>query len=162
MAMHRLAQRNLPVLLVAAGLPQLPGRLGKAKSYAERLFDFPFIGPLNPDESRVALVNPAEKEGATYNEDAVQFILQETEGYPYFLQEWGKHAWDAAPCSPVTLADAQIASITAVAALDASFFHVRFDRLTPKEKDYVRAMAELGPGPHRSGDIATKLGKQVI
>jgi hypothetical protein len=161
MAMHRLAQRNLPVLLVAAGLPQLPGRLGKAKSYAERLFDFPFIGPLNPDESRAALVNPAEKEGATYDEDAVQFILQETEGYPYFLQEWGKHAWDAAPCSPVTLADAEIASITAVAALDASFFHVRFDRLTPKEKDYLRAMAELGPGPHRSGDIATKLGKQV-
>lgn len=161
MAMHRLAQRNLPVLLVAAGLPQLPGRLGKAKSYAERLFDFPFIGPLNPDESRAALVNPAEKEGATYNEDAVQFILRETEGYPYFLQEWGKHAWDAAPSSPVTLADAELASITAVAALDASFFHVRFDRLTPKEKDYLRAMAELGPGPHRSGDIATKLGKQV-
>jgi AAA ATPase domain len=161
MAMHRLAQRNLPVMLVAAGLPQLPGRLGKAKSYAERLFDFPFIGPLNPDESRAALVKPAEDEGAAYDEDAVQLILQETEGYPYFLQEWGKHAWDAAPASPISLADAEMASITAVAALDASFFHVRFDRLTPKEKNYLRAMAELGGGPHRSGDIAAKLGKQV-
>jgi hypothetical protein len=161
MAMHRLAQRNLPVMLVAAGLPQLPGRLGKAKSYAERLFDFPFIGPLNADESRAALVNPAENEGATYDEDAVQLILLKTEGYPYFLQEWGKHAWDAAPVSPISLADAEMASVTAVAALDASFFHVRFDRLTPKEKDYLRAMAELGAGPHRSGDIAAKLGKQV-
>lgn len=161
MAMHRLAQRNLPVMLVAAGLPQLPGRLGKAKSYAERLFDFPFIGPLNPDESRAALVKPAEEEGAAYDEDAVQLILQETEGYPYFLQEWGKHAWDAAPASPISLADAEMASITAVAALDASFFHVRFDRLTPREKNYLRAMAELGGGPHRSGDIAAKLGKQV-
>jgi hypothetical protein len=161
MAMHRLAQRNLPVMLVAAGLPQLPGRLGKAKSYAERLFDFPFIGPLNADESRAALVNPAENEGATYDEDAVQLILLKTEGYPYFLQEWGKHAWDAAPVSPISLADAEMASVTAVAALDASFFQVRFDRLTPKEKDYLRAMAELGTGPHRSGDIAAKLGKQV-
>jgi hypothetical protein len=161
MAMHRLAQRNLPVMLVAAGLPQLPGRLGKAKSYAERLFDFPFIGPLTPKDSRDAIINPAQGEGADFEEDAVRFILEKTQGYPYFLQEWGKHSWDAADESPITLADVESASITAVAALDAGFFHVRFDRLTPKEKEYLRAMAEIGPGPHRSGDIAVKLGKSV-
>ena len=161
MAMHRLAQRNLPVMLVAAGLPQLPGRLGKAKSYAERLFDFPFIGPLSPDESREALVEPAAAEDAGFEPEAVDLIIEKTQGYPYFLQEWGKHSWDAAAKSPITLADAETASITALAALDAGFFHVRFDRLTPKEKDYLRAMAELGPGPHRSGDIAEKLQKSV-
>ncbi len=161
MAMHRLAQRNLPVILVAAGLPQLPGRLGKAKSYAERLFDFPFIGPLTPEDSRAAIVNPAQEEGATFEEDAVSFILEKTKGYPYFLQEWGKHSWDAADESPITLEDVESASITAVVALDAGFFHVRFDRLTPKEKEYLRAMAEIGTGPHRSGDIAEKLGKSV-
>lgn len=161
MAMHRLAQRNLPVMLVAAGLPQLPGRLGKAKSYAERLFDFPFIGPLTPDESRKALVEPAAAEDAAFEPEAVDLIIEKTQGYPYFLQEWGKHSWDAAAKSPITLADAETASITALAALDAGFFHVRFDRLTPKEKDYLRAMAELGPGPHRSGDIAEILHKSV-
>ena len=161
MAMHRIAQRNLPLMLVAAGLPQLPGRLGKAKSYAERLFDFPFIGPLDKNESNKAIVNPALAENVDYQTEAVDFIYNETQGYPYFLQEWGKHAWDAASESPITVEDTKNASITAVAALDASFFHVRFDRLTPKEKDYLRAMAELGPGPHRSGDIATKLKKSV-
>ncbi len=161
MAMHRIAQRNLPVMLVAAGLPQLPGRLGKAKSYAERLFDFPFIGPLDKNESNVAIVNPALDEDVIYEPEAVDFIYKETQGYPYFLQEWGKHAWDAALESPITLEDAKTASITAVAALDAGFFHVRFDRLTPKEKEYLRAMAELGSGPHRSGDIAAKLKKSV-
>lgn len=160
-AMHRIAQRNLPVILVAAGLPQLPGKLGKAKSYAERLFDFPFIGPLSPGDSRSALVNPAAEEDVAFEEPAIARIIEKTEGYPYFLQEWGKHSWDAAAETPITLADADAASITALAALDAGFFHVRFDRLTPKEKEYLRAMAALGPGPHRSGDIAEQLGKQV-
>ncbi len=161
MAMHRIAQRNLPLMLVAAGLPQLPGRLGKAKSYAERLFDFPFIGPLDEEKSAEAIVNPARKEGVEFDDDAVALIYQETEGYPYFLQEWGKHAWDAADASPISAEDVDIASQTALAALDGGFFHVRFDRLTPKEKDYLRAMAQLGPGPHRSGDIAEQLGKSV-
>ena len=95
------------------------------------------------------------------NEDALMRIVRETHGYPYFLQEWGKHSWDAASESPINLSDVQSASITAIAALDASFFRVRFDRLTPTEKRYLRAMAELGPGPHRSGDIAEKLGRDV-
>jgi hypothetical protein len=160
-ALHRCAQQQVPVMLVGAGLPQLPGRMGRAKSYAERLFDFPFIGPLDAQAARAALVVPAAELGVHYEPAAVARILDETEGYPYFLQEWGKHAWDAADASPITLDDVQAASATAVAALDASFFRVRFDRLTPAEKRYLRAMAELGPGPHRSGDIATLLGRKV-
>jgi len=160
-ALHRISQKGLPVMLVGAGLPQLPGRMGKAKSYAERLFDFPLIGPLEAAEARMAIVNPARDEGVEFEESALEHILAKTEGYPYFLQEWGKHSWEAANKSPITLRDCESASITATAALDASFFRVRFDRLTPSEKKYLRAMAELGAGPHRSGDIADQLGRQV-
>jgi len=160
-ALHRTAQRSLPVVLVGAGLPQLPGRMGRAKSYAERLFDFPQVGPLPPAAARIAIAKPAKDQGVTVAEDALQRIVQETHGYPYFLQEWGKHAWDAAQASPITLPDVARASQTAVAALDESFFRVRFDRLTPLEKKYLRAMAELGPGPHRSGDIADQLNRNV-
>jgi Cdc6-related protein, AAA superfamily ATPase len=160
-ALHRAAQRRLPVVLVGAGLPQLRGRMGRAKSYAERLFDFPEIGPLSPDASRQALTKPAEAQNVRFEEPALARILKETQGYPYFIQEWGKHAWDAADMSPITAEDVQRASITAIAALDESFFRVRFDRLTPLEKRYLRAMSELGPGPHRSGDIADVLGRSV-
>ena len=160
-ALHRAAQRSLPVVLVGAGLPQLPGRMGRAKSYAERLFDFPQIGPLSPEAARIAIAKPALDQGAKVNDDALQRIVQETHGYPYFLQEWGKHAWDTADASPITLQDVEQASRTAIATLDESFFRVRFDRLTPLEKKYLRAMAELGPGPHRSGDIADQLKREV-
>ena len=160
-ALHRTAQRSLPVVLVGAGLPQLPGRMGRAKSYAERLFDFPQVGPLAPAEARIAIAKPAEAQGVKVDDDALQRIVQETRGYPYFLQEWGKHAWDAAEASPIKLNDIERASTTAIAALDESFFRVRFDRLTPLEKRYLRAMSELGPGPHRSGDIADKLNREV-
>ncbi|MFA5057321.1 MAG: ATP-binding protein [Opitutaceae bacterium] len=160
-ALHRTAQRSLPVVLVGAGLPQLPGRMGRAKSYAERLFDFPQVGPLSPEAARIAIVKPAEAQSVKVNDDALQRIIQETRGYPYFLQEWGKHAWDAAEASPIKLNDVERASMTAIAALDESFFRVRFDRLTPLEKRYLRAMSELGPGPHRSGDITDQLGREV-
>lgn len=160
-ALHRTAQRSLPVMLVGAGLPQLPGRMGRAKSYAERLFDFPQVGPLAEEAARIAIAKPASDQGVQVTEDALIRIFQETHGYPYFLQEWGKHAWEAAQASPITLHDVELASQTAVAALDESFFRVRFDRLTPSEKKYLRAMAELGPGPHRSGDIADKLDRGV-
>lgn len=160
-ALHRTAQRSLPVVLVGAGLPQLPGRMGRAKSYAERLFDFPQIGPLPKEAARVAITKPAQNEGVRVNEDALARIIQETRGYPYFLQEWGKHAWDAADVSPITLQHVEHATSSAITALDESFFRVRFDRLTPLEKKYLRAMAELGPGPHRSGDIAERLGREV-
>ena len=160
-ALHRTSQRSLPVVLVGAGLPQLPGRMGRAKSYAERLFDFPQIGPLNHDAALLAIAKPANDQGVQIDQDALDRILKETRGYPYFLQEWGKHSWDAARTSPITLNDVERATSAAIAALDESFFRVRFDRLTPLEKKYLRAMAELGSGPHRSGDIAEQLGREV-
>jgi hypothetical protein len=160
-ALHRTAQRQVPVMLVGAGLPQLPGRMGRAKSYAERLFDFSEVGPLDPDSARRAIEQPALQQGVAFEPAALERIIAETKGYPYFLQEWGKHVWDVADVSPITDADVQLASREATAALDESFFRVRFDRLTPAEKRYLRAMSDLGPGPHRSGDIADVLGKKV-
>lgn len=160
-ALHRTAQGRLPIVLVGAGLPQLRGRMGRAKSYAERLFDFPEIGPLSPEAARLALAKPANDQGVEVTHDALDCIVTETRGYPYFVQEWGKHAWDVAKESPITREDVENASKAAIAALDESFFRVRFDRLTPAEKKYLRAMAELGPGPHRSGDIAGTLRREV-
>ena len=159
-ALHRCAQLQLPLVVVGAGLPQLRGRMGDAKSYAERLFDFPAIGPLDAADAADAIVKPAQDEGVDVDDDAVALIVHYTKGYPYFLQEWGKHAWDVAHVSPITRLDVETASTEAIATLDESFFRVRFDRLTPTEKRYLRAMAELGSGPHRSGDIAAKLGRE--
>lgn len=160
-ALHRCAQRSLPLTVVGAGLPQLRALAGNAKSYAERLFDFPMIEALNPLEAEQAIVKPAHDHGADFTPEAVAEIVSATRGYPYFLQEWGKHAWDVADQSPITLSDVSRASVEALAALDESFFRVRLDRLTPAEKKYLRAMAELGPGPHRSGDIAHMLDRKV-
>ncbi len=159
--LHRMAQRNLPVLMVGAGLPQIPGQMGKAKSYAERLFEFPNVGPLSKDAAYQAIARPIAAQAKAIDPDALELIHEQTRGYAYFLQEWGKHSWDAAPASPIRRSDVEVASITAVAALDDSFFRVRFDRLTPVEKRYLRAMAELGPGPHRSGDVAEVLDRKV-
>jgi hypothetical protein len=160
-AMHRCAQRQVPVMLVGAGLPQLRGRMGNAKSYAERLFDFPQIGPLPGPAARIAIAKPVQDQGAAIEPAAVDRVIAATKGYPYFLQEWGKHAWQEAAESPIRVADVDAATSRAIAALDESFFRVRFDRLTPAEKKYLRAMAELGPGPHRSGSIAEGLRREV-
>ena len=160
-ALHRTEQRQLPVILVGAGLPQLRGQMGNAKSYAERLFDFPFIGPLPPEAAALALEKPLRDEGVAIEPDALKELLRLTQGYAYFLQAWGSHAWLAATSSPIDLQAVQAASITAIAAMDEGFFRVRFDRCTPKEKRYLRAMAELGEGPHRSGDIAACLNAKV-
>ena len=160
-AMHRTEQRRLPVVLIGAGLPQLRGRMGNAKLYAERLFDFPDIGPLPPAAARRAIEKPLEDEGVAITPEALDLILRQTRCYAYFLQQWGSHTWRAATVSPISANDVATASVTAIAALDESFFRVRFDRLTPKEKKYLRAMAELGPGPHRSGDIAACYGAEV-
>lgn len=135
--------------------------MGRARSYAERLFDFPVVGALAPPEARLAIEKPAREQGVEVAEAALDTILRQTHGYPYFLQEWGKHAWDVASESPIRAEDVDRASVAAIATLDASFFRVRFDRLTPAEKRYLRAMAELGPGPHRSGDIAEELRRKV-
>jgi hypothetical protein len=160
-ALHRTEQRRLPVVLVGAGLPQLRGQTGNAKSYAERLFDFPEIGPLSREAAAQAIRKPLSDAGIVIGDDALDMILDVTRGYPYFLQQWGFHTWQVARQSPITRQDVELASTTAIAALDESFFRVRFDRLTPKERKYLRAMAELGPGPHRSGDIAGEFGAKA-
>jgi hypothetical protein len=160
-ALHYVSQDQAPVTMVAAGLPQLLGQMGRAKSYAERLFEFVLIDRLDDAAAETALCLPAQKEKVDFAKDAITVILNQTKGYPYFLQEWGKHCWDIAGASPITRRDAEAATATALADLDASFFRVRFDRLTPMEKGYLRAMAELGPGPHRSGDIADRLNRKV-
>jgi len=160
-ALHKCTQKQLPLTIVGAGLPQLVGQAGRAKSYAERLFEYPEIGPLLKQPAIDALVKPALKLGVEYESGALDEILKQTQGYPYFLQEWGKHSWQCAEKSPITAQDAQMASELAISELDASFFRVRFDRLTPSEKKYLRAMAENGHGPHRSGDISHILKKEV-
>lgn len=160
-ALHQANQKQLPVTMVAAGLPQLLGQMGRAKSYAERLFEFVAVGPLNTDAARDAIRLPIEREEENIDADALDAIVAQTQGYPYFLQEWGKHSWDVADSSPISVQDVHSATQSALAELDASFFRVRFDRLTPAEKRYLQAMSTLGQGPHRSGDIAEQLGVKV-
>ena len=161
MAVHRTTQLQLPLVLVGAGLPQLPGLAGNAKSYAERLFTFPEIGPLAPAEARLAVTGPAEAEGVIVEADAVEAILRHTHGYPYFLQEWGYEVWNTAADARIRVDDVARAGERVTRKLDSNFFRVRFDRLTPGERRYLRAMAELGPGPHRSGEIARRYGAKV-
>ena len=160
-ALHSASQEQLPITMAAAGLPQLVGQTGHAKSYAERLFEFAPVDRLNDGDARAALIVPASREGARFSPAAIAEILRRTSGYPYFLQEWGKHSWNTSGASPIEFDDVQRATIEALAELDASFFRVRFDRLTPGQKRYMRAMAELGAGPHRSGEIADILKKRV-
>lgn len=161
MAVHKISQRSLPLILIGAGLPQLRGKAGNAKSYAERLFDYPEIGQLTDNDAKRALQGPAQAENATFSEGALNEILRKTEKYPYFLQEWGYQAWNSASKSPISIGDVKHATEKSIERLDKNFFRVRFDRLTPKEREYLRAMAELGSGAHRSGDIASKLGVEV-
>jgi hypothetical protein len=157
-ACHEVAQRNLPMFFVGAGLPQIAALAGNAKSYAERLFNYPEIGQLDPASARAALVVPAKNEGVEFREAAVEEILRVTERYPYFIQEWGFHVWNSAPGSPIEATDVLEATPGVIAHLDANFFRVRFDRLTPLQQKYLRAMAELGAGPHQTGDISATLG----
>lgn len=161
MAIHRIAQRQLPVLLVGAGLPQLVALAGRSKSYAERLFAFPEIGPLPPGAAREALRGPARLQGVDFTDTALADIVAVTQGYPYFLQEWGYQCWNLATRTPIGRELVRRATDAAIAKLDRSFFRVRFDRLTPREQDYLRALAELGPGRQRSGDVADALGLKV-
>lgn len=161
MAMHRMQQKQLPMLLIGAGLPILPRLAGESKSYAERLFDFPDIGALQEADAGKALRDPVNAAGVEFEPAALKEAVRLTEGYPYFLQEWGYQSWNLAPASPITLAVVKAASDIAIQRLDKNFFRVRFDRLTPSEKRFLRAMAGLGPGAHRSGDIADALGLQL-
>ncbi len=161
MALHRISQKSLPLLFVGAGLPQVLGLAGKAKSYAERLFSYPEVGALRPADAMLAVREPVRREGFSIEDAALEEIVRLTEGYPYFIQEWAYHAWNVASGTTITRSDVEAASQRAIERLDTGFFKVRFDRLTPSEKRYVRAMAELGPGPHRSGDIAAEYGADV-
>jgi AAA ATPase domain len=159
-AVHRMSQRNLPVMVFAGGLPQIARLSGDAKSYSERLFVFPAVGPLDNEAARIAIRKPLQDEGVDINEDALSLILAKTSGYPFFLQEWGHHSWDCAAASPITLNDVESASIQALSRLDHGFFRVRFDRLTKAEVDYVKAMASLGAGPYKVNDVALALNKE--
>ena len=160
-ALHRAAQRRLPIVLVAAGLPQLRARAAEAKTYAERLFEFRELGPLDEEASGDAVAKPVRARDVDIAPEALEMIFAQTKGYPYFLQEWGKHAWDIAERSPIDADVVVRASNEVAASLDAGFFRARFDRLTPAERRYLRAMAEIGPGPHRSGEIARVLDRKV-
>lgn len=161
MAMHKVSQRQLPVVFVGAGLPQLVGNMGRSKSYAERLFDFPLVGALSRKDAATAIVEPVRSEEEKIVRPAVELIVDASQGYPYFLQTWGFEAWNTADKSPISKQDVEASEKAVLRNLDESFFRVRFDRLTPSEKRYLRAMAELGAGPHRSGDIAEVLDVKV-
>jgi len=160
-ALHRCTQKQLPVIVIGAGLPQLPGQVGEAKTYAERLFDFQEIGKLDDESARHAIQAPAERGGASFAPAALDEILSQTQGYPYFLQEWGSQSWLVAKEKTITLADVRNAAKFVQDRLDRAFFRVRYDRCTPAERKYLRAMAELGPGTHKSGDIAALMGRPV-
>ncbi|MBN9242401.1 MAG: ATP-binding protein [Mesorhizobium sp.] len=161
MAMHRINQRQMPMAMIAAGLPQTLALAGNSKSYAERLFRYPEVGALNDADARRALEEPARSEGVAFEEGAIRRILDVTKRYPYFLQQWGYDAWNSAEESPISAHDIDMATGRAIGELDQSFFKVRFDRCTPAEKRYMQALASLGPGKQRSGDVAEKLGVKV-
>jgi hypothetical protein len=157
-ALHRAMQKQLPITLAAAGLPRIPGLAGEARSYVERLFRFPRIGALTATDARAALVVPAEREGATYDEAAIRLVLELTQGYPFYIQEYGKHIWNLAQASPVTPEDVEVARPRAEEALDRGIYEVRIQRATQKERRYLRAMAELGSGPYKVGGVAKAMG----
>jgi hypothetical protein len=160
-ALDRVSQRRLPLILVAAGLPQARGLASRARSDVERLVEYPEIGPLQPWHVSEALQGPAQAQGAAFSREALNEIIKATHGFAYFLQQWGYEAWNLASGSTIEAADIQRATKSAIRRLDETFFRVRFDHLTPKEKEYLRAMAELGPPPQRSGQIAAQLGLKI-
>jgi len=161
MSLHLMSQKQLPLVLIGAGLPQLPAQAGASKTYAERLFDFPRLGPLTPADAIHALCDPVQAQGVAFTGDALDEMVRITQGYPYFLQEWGYQAWNLAPTSPIDLPVVQQATRASITRLDNNFFRVRFDRLTPREKDYLRALAEFGAAPQRSGAIAERMQLSV-
>ncbi len=162
LGLHRVSQLALPLLVAGAGLPSLPGLAGEARSYAERLFSYADIGSLSHDDAVTALTLPAEDEGAQWDAAALEHVIAATQGYPYFLQEFGKQAWNAAQGSEITLPAVEQAVVLAVDDLDRGFFRARIDRTTDAERDYLRAMAALGgPGPYKSGDVSRQMGKKT-
>lgn len=157
-AYHRIGQRQLPVALVGAGLPQLAARLAEASSYAERLFNYLEVGRLSDDAARDALTVPAGREEVTYDEDALALILERADRYPFFLQTWAKFAWQVARDSPIALVDARNADVLAREQLDTGFHRARFNRATPAERRYLSAVAALGDGPQLTAEVSAQLG----
>jgi AAA ATPase domain len=160
-ALHRATQKNMPITAAAAGLPQIPRLTGEARSYAERLFTFPVIAGLSQKDATAAFVDPALHQDVEYEPDAVPLALEWTSGYPFYIQQLGKHAWNLAAASPITLENVRSAIPSAQTALDTSIYEVRIQRATQEERRYIRAMAELGEGPYRSGNVAAKLGRKT-
>ncbi len=159
-ALHKCTRRSLPITLVGAGLPQIPRLAGEAKSYSERLFRFPQIGELDAaSDARDALVLPAAELGVELEADAVDFMVDYTEGYPYFLQEYGRIVWDETSASPITVGDVESVLPLVEAGLDESFFRVRAERTTELELRYLYAMAELGSQPHRASEVARRIDR---
>ena len=158
-AIHRTNQKSLPLLVIGAGLPSLVRLSGNAKTYAERLFEYPEIGPLDSTEARRALVKPAIVGNVEFEENAISEVVRQTQGYPYFLQEWGYQAWNTAESSPITLSDIKKSNALVLSRLDQNFFRSRYERISDTQKQYLKAMARCGPGPHRTGLIAQTLGK---
>lgn len=161
MALHKLQQQQLPILLLGAGLPVLPGLAGQSKSYAERLFSFPEIGALSQSDTAKALQDPANEQGVEFETSALECVFELTQGYPYFLQEWGYSAWNRAESSPIMKTVIDKATSDVIRKLDENFFRVRFDRLTPSEKLFLRAMAHLGPDPQKISDVAEVMGVET-
>ncbi|OWY28899.1 ATP-binding protein [Herbaspirillum robiniae] len=160
-SVHRINQKQFPVVFICAGLPQIAALSADAKSYAERLFEFLPIGRLIDTEAETALLGPAKTQGVNFTDEAKDFLLAETEGYPYFIQEFGKHTWNAAKASPISLEDATNARDAAIVSLDDSFFKSRIDRSTDAEKEFMKAMAQIGTGPYKMGDVAKQKGVLV-
>ncbi|MBV8369499.1 MAG: ATP-binding protein [Candidatus Eremiobacteraeota bacterium] len=161
MAVHRVSQKQLPIAVVGTGLPQIPGLAGDAKSYSERLFEFPIVGALSDADAREAIVKPARELGVEYTEAALAEMVAVTEGYPYFIQEWAYRVWNHAASSPIQVGDVTSIKGFVLQKLDESFFRVRFNRLTEQEKLYLRGMADLPLGPKKSADVAKALGRQL-
>jgi hypothetical protein len=160
-ALHRATQKNVPITLAAAGLPQIPRLTGEARSYAERLFSFPVISSLSASDATAALVEPARQQHVEYEPEAIELALAWTGGYPFYIQQLGKHVWNLANTTPITTLDLEAAMPASQQALDSSIYEVRIQRATDQERRYMRAMAELGSGPYRSGDVAAKLGRKT-
>lgn len=159
-AIHRLTQKGMPVVVFAGGLPQIAKLSGDAKSYAERLFIYPKIGALDIEAAQSAILKPLELEKVGITDMALGKIIELTRGYPFFLQEWGHHAWNVTVEGPIQIEDVQVATRKAFERLDNGFFRVRLDRLTNAEVNYVNAMASLGSGPYKVNDVANSLGMQ--
>jgi hypothetical protein len=160
-ALHRATQKNMPITAAAAGLPQIPRLTGEARSYAERLFTFPVIAGLSQEDATAAFVDPALDHDVEYEPDAVKLALEWTRGYPFYIQQLGKHAWNLANAPPITLENVRSAIPSAQSALDTSIYEVRVQRATQEERRYMRAMADLGEGPYRSGSVAAKLARKT-